>query len=108
MPSQLDREAKALLSVLVEVLRDANPDDPRTFITYSQALLRLKIPFLHGNAGRILQERGLNSLAEWAHEHSVPAVTGLIVRDAERDPVRGFSNCMAGGSLRISHGGSKR
>jgi hypothetical protein len=90
MPGQLDRDAKALLSILVDVLRTANPVDPRTFITYSEALPRLRIPNVHGHAGRILQERGLDALASWAKESGVPAVTGLIVRDIERDPGQGY------------------
>src|ERR1043166_1909661 len=90
MPHQLDRDAKALLSILTDVLRTVNPEDPRTFITYSEALTRLRIPYVHGHAGRILQERGLDSLASWAKESGVPAVTGLIVRDIERDPGQGY------------------
>lgn len=90
MSSELNRDAKALLSVLVDVLRTADPGDPRTFITYSEVLNRLRIPYAHGHAGRILQERGLDSLAEWAKETGVPAVTGLIVRDFERDPGQGY------------------
>jgi hypothetical protein len=90
MPSQLDREARALLTVLVDVLRDVIPDDPRTFITYSEAHKRLGIPVILGHPGRSLQEQGLNSLGKWAHENDVPAVTGLIVRDLERDPGQGY------------------
>lgn len=90
MPKQLDSEGKALLSILVEVLRDTHPDDPGTFITYSKALERLGVPRSQGNAGRILGVHGLDSLSEWARESDVPAVTGLIVRDAERDPGKGF------------------
>ena len=36
-------DAKALLSILADVLRTVNPEDPRTFITYSEALTRLLI-----------------------------------------------------------------
>ena len=90
MPRQPDRDAKALLSILADVLRTANPEDPRTFITYSEALTRLRIPYVHGHAGRILQDRGLDSLAGLAMESGVPAVTGLIVRDIERDPGQGY------------------
>jgi hypothetical protein len=90
MPSQLDREARALLAVLVDVLKEVTPEDPRTFITYSQAHTRLGIPVILGHPGRSLQEQGLNSLAAWAHENNVPAVTGLIVRDLERDPGQGY------------------
>lgn len=90
MAGQLDRDGKALLSVLVDVLRTADPADPRTFVTYSEALTRLGIPHAHGHAGRILQERGLDAVAEWAKESGVPAVTGLIVRDLERDPGNGY------------------
>jgi hypothetical protein len=90
MPHQLDRDAKALLSILADVLRTVDPEDPRTFITYSEALTRLRIPYVHGHPGRILQERGLDSLADWAKESGVPAVTGLIVRDIERDPGHGY------------------
>ena len=90
MPRQLDRDARALLSVIADVLRTADPEDPRTYITYSEALIRLRIPYAHGHAGRILQERGLDSLAEWAKESGIPAVTGLIVKDLERDPGQGY------------------
>ena len=90
MPRQLDHDEKALLSILAEVLHTVDPEDPRTYITYSEALIRLRIPYAHGHAGRILQERGLDSLAEWAKESGVPAVTGLIVRDVERDPGQGY------------------
>ena len=86
MPIELTRDGKALLSILVEVLRTADPEDPRTFITYSEALLRLNVAFIGGHAGRLLQDRGLDSLAEWAKASGVPAVTGLVVRDYERDP----------------------
>jgi hypothetical protein len=90
MPSQLDREARALLAVLVTALDDVVPEDPRTFITYSQAHMRLGIPVVMGHPGRSLQEQGLNSLAKWAHGNDVPAITGLIVRDVERDPGQGY------------------
>lgn len=90
MPTDLPRNAKALLTVLVETLRTADPEDPRTFITYSDALKRLRIPYQGGHAGRILQERGLDQLAEWAKANGVPAITGLVVRDMERDPGAGF------------------
>jgi hypothetical protein len=92
MPSQLDREARALLTVLVTALDDVVPEDPRTFITYSQAHTRLGIPVVMGHPGRSLQEQGLNSLAKWAHGNDVPAITGLIVRDVERDPGQGYFN----------------
>lgn len=74
----------------MDVLRNANPKDSRTFITYSQAHVRLGIPIIFGHPGRSLQEQGLNSLAKWAHGSDVPAITGLIVRDAERDPGQGY------------------
>ncbi|WP_089408967.1 hypothetical protein [Granulicella rosea] len=78
------------MTVLVAALKDVVPDDPRTFITYSQAHVRLGIRVIMGHPGRSLQEQGLNSLAQWAHESDVPAITGLIVRDAERDPGQGY------------------
>jgi hypothetical protein len=90
MPNELTRDAKALLTILVETLQTANPEDPHTFITYSDALRRLKIPYLGGHAGRILQEGGLDHLAEWVKANSLPAITGLVVRDTERDPGTGF------------------
>jgi hypothetical protein len=90
MPIELTHDAKALLSVLVKVLRTADPQDPRSFIIYSEALLRLNVPYIGGHAGRILQERGLDALAEWARANSAPAITGLVVRDSERDPGSGY------------------
>lgn len=90
MIAELDREGFALLKLLVQVLRDADSSDPRTFITYTEAHKRLGIPILFGNAGRSLQSQGLNSLADWTKKQGVPAITGLVVREQKRDPGPGY------------------
>ncbi|MDQ2832155.1 MAG: hypothetical protein M3Y50_00095 [Acidobacteriota bacterium] len=89
MTPELTRDAKALLSVLVDVLPTADPEDPRTFITYSKSLQRLGI-LSTGHAGRTLQDRGLDALAEWAKAHATPAITGLVIREAELGPGSGY------------------
>jgi hypothetical protein len=89
MATELTHDGKALLSVLVDVLQTANPEDPRTFISYSKSLQRLGI-LSTGNAGRTLQDRGLDALAEWAKANEVPAITGLVIREAELDPGSGY------------------
>jgi hypothetical protein len=90
MVAGLDQEGLALLKLLVQVLRDADPSDPRTFITYTEAHKRLGLRVLFGNAGRSLQKQGLNSLATWTTRQNVPSITGLIVRELERDPGPGY------------------
>jgi hypothetical protein len=74
----------------VQVLQDANPSDPQTFITYTEAHKRLGIPILLGNPGRSLQIQGMNSLGTWTDKRGVPAITGLVVRETERDPGPGY------------------
>jgi hypothetical protein len=90
MANDLDQSGLALLKMLVDLLSDVEPADPSTFLSYTEAHERLGLRILFGHAGRSLQSQGLNSLAGWAHEHSVPAITGLIVRDLERDPGSGY------------------
>ncbi|MGD0788251.1 MAG: hypothetical protein ABR898_09730 [Terracidiphilus sp.] len=90
MTAQLDQEARALLRLLLQVLQNADPNDPKTFITYSEAHLRLGLKVQFQNPGRSLQQQGLNSLADWAKAQGVPAITGLIVREVERDPGPGY------------------
>jgi hypothetical protein len=80
----------ALLKLLVSVLADADPANPATFITYTEVHKQLKLPLLFGNAGRSLQSQGLDSLATWTKNQGVPAITGLVVREHERDPGPGY------------------
>jgi hypothetical protein len=90
MTAQLNQESQALLRLLLQVLHNADPNDPKTFITYSEAHARLGLNVQFQNPGRSLQQQGLNSLADWAKAQGVPAITGLIVREVERDPGAGY------------------
>jgi hypothetical protein len=76
MIADLDKQGCALLKLLVKVLENANPSDPNTFITYTEAHKRLGIPILFGHSGRSLQAQGLDSLAAWTLKRGVPAITG--------------------------------
>lgn len=90
MINDLDKEGLGLLRLLVQVLRDAKPSDPNTFVTYTEAHKRLGIPIQFGNPGRSLQAQGLDSLATWTSKRDLPAITGLVVRELERDPGAGY------------------
>ena len=88
--TDLDQAGRALLRMLVDLFPKVGPNDPETFISYSEAHRRLRLKVLFGHAGRSLQAQGLDSLATWAHDNGFPAVTGLIVRDEARDPGSGY------------------
>jgi hypothetical protein len=87
---QRSQEGLALLRLLLQILKDANPSDPETFITYTEVHKRLGLQVLFGNPGRSLQKQGLDSLATWITKRGLPAITGLVLREMERDPGAGY------------------
>ena len=88
----LTDDGQRLLSMLVGEICDGRiiPDDPSTFVTYSEAHETLEIEILGGHAGRILQRQGLSSLADWCKAEELPAITGLMVSESGRHPGEGF------------------
>ena len=90
MVKQLDAQGKALLSILVQVLRNADPTDPRTFITYAETVERLGIPFSDEKPDWVLSRYGFDSLVDWVVQSSLPPIMRLIVRKLERMPGPGF------------------
>lgn len=90
MAKQLDSQGKALLSILVQVLRDADPNDPATFITYTETVERLGLPHSDEKPDWILSRYGFDSLVDWVVESGFPPIMGLIVRKIERMPGPGF------------------
>ncbi len=64
---------------------------PETFLSYSEALQKLRIP-KHGRAGQQLQREGLNELNGWTQEHpELPKIAGLIVDKKRHYPAPGFA-----------------
>jgi hypothetical protein len=92
IPGELDSQGTALLKLLLDVLSRADPKRPETFISYTGAHRRLGLQILWGDPGRSLQIQGLNNLAGWVTKQNVPAITGLVVREADYLPGVGFFN----------------
>jgi hypothetical protein len=86
----LSNDAKALLAVLVRYLDGARPGQPQTYPTYSQVAADLGFHNIQGPIGRFLQPNGLNELAEWTRQYSIPAITGLMVLKGELVPGEGY------------------
>ncbi len=88
--TQLSPEGKRLLAYVAGKLKIADPSDPRTFPTYSDAHAALGLQQIGKDVGQSLQLQGLNNLAGFVVANGLPAITGLIVRKVERDPGKGF------------------
>jgi len=87
----LNQQGRNLLAYLVDtILPRARPGHPNTYVTYNEALRDLNLPDTLHNPGRSLQAQGLSNLAEWTRVQDRPAITGLIVREQERDPGPGY------------------
>src|SRR5579864_2679773 len=90
MAGDLNAQSMSLLRLLVGHLAGVDANNPATFITYGEAHSRLGLTMLGPNVGKSLQSQGLDSLAGWVIAHNLPAITGLIVREIERDRGKGF------------------
>ena len=78
-PSELDAEAQRLLVLLVSLLPNARPGEPRSFITYKAVHTQLGLRLMGSTYGESLKAQGLASLADWTAETVKPAITGLII-----------------------------
>ena len=75
------RPAEQILRVLLEHIEggEINPDNPATFLGYSQVHDALGLPMKGETIGNSLKNQGLADLAEWTKAERLPAITGLIV-----------------------------
>lgn len=90
MPEELDSPGAALLKLLVSLLPDVDPNDPRTFTTYKDVHNRLGLQMAGPTYGTSLNVQGMGSMAEWANARGFPAITGLITTESENLPEKGF------------------
>lgn len=82
---QLRPDARAILFYIVEQL-DSSQDKANFFLTYKQVHTALKLAMKGDTFGRSLDVQGLGQLADWAHANHLPAVTGLIISQDDRQP----------------------
>jgi hypothetical protein len=85
-----DEQGLRLLQLLVSMLPNIRPNDPRTFISYKQVHNVLGLS-QHGTTfGRSLQQQGLNSLSDWTAKSGKPGITGLIIDKDKMLPGEGY------------------
>src|ERR1700733_6223682 len=88
--SELDKQGRNLLALLVSILPHTAPRNPATFITYKEVHVRLGLLQRGETYGRSLKLQGLVSLADWTATERKPAITGLIVTESTRVPGEGY------------------
>lgn len=79
-----------ILDLLVEVLPNVSPGDPRTYLGYKQVHDRLGLDMMGKTYGESLKNQGLQHLALWTAQNGYPAITGLIVDATTLQPGDGF------------------
>ena len=92
MPT-LDENGLWLLKLLVSLLADVDPNNPKTFITYSQVHDRLclrRIPGVTSNWQEPAVSRAKLSLGDWTRDEGTPGITGLIIDASTGMPGPGF------------------
>jgi uncharacterized protein (DUF433 family) len=88
----LGEKGGKLLRILVVEIKSGRikKREPKTFISYGEALDKLGIE-RHGRAGQQLRREGLDELNEWTKgRFDLPTVTGLIVEKHSKKPAAGF------------------
>jgi len=88
--TELDHQGKRLLRLLVDHLPKANPDDPRTYLTYQSIHEIMKIELEGRTYGESLQHHGMNNLGDWTKSTQKPAITGLIINKSTNMPGEGY------------------
>ena len=86
----LDVSAQRLLVMLVSLLPEIKPNNPKTFIGYKAAHERLGILLEAVSWGDSLKVQGLLALAEWCEQNGLPAITGLIIDKEKLSPGKGY------------------
>lgn len=82
-----------MLAVLVAEIKRGRfrRGDPKSFISYSEALKHMGVP-ARGLAGHQLQREGLDELTEWTKAHAeIPKIAALIVDKKTKRPGFGFA-----------------
>jgi hypothetical protein len=88
-----DPKAQPLLRLIVEAIGGErfHEGDPRTFLSYSEALKLMGVA-PRGRAGPQLQRNGLNALNEWTIKHrDLPKIAALIVNKKTHRPSGAFA-----------------
>lgn len=98
--NNLTPAGQTLLKILLPYLKEVTVrgDYVKNCPTYTQILKKIVpswTPLPGENAGRLLQARGLNDLAEWTKSNGCPAITGIIVRQETGDPGKGYYELIA-------------
>ncbi|TAK93169.1 MAG: hypothetical protein EPO07_18495 [Verrucomicrobia bacterium] len=88
----LSSNAKAILQLLVNRIRAGRitPDDEQTFVGYKEVHDEVGIKRIGFQWGASLSKQGLGELAQWLHKNGRPAITGLIVDQANFSPGEGY------------------
>lgn len=88
--SDLDNQGQQLLALLVSMLPRVIPTDPRTFISYKDVHVALRLPQSGPTYGESLKHQGLSSLANWTASTGKPGITGLIIDRGTSMPGEGY------------------
>lgn len=88
--SDLDEQGQQLLALLVSMLPNVTPNNPRTFISYKDVHTDLRLPQSGPTYGESLKHQGLNSLANWTASTGKPGITGLIIDRGTSMPGDGY------------------
>ncbi|SED43780.1 HNH endonuclease [Bradyrhizobium erythrophlei] len=87
---RLTDEARRLLTFLVSLLPDLNPNEPRTCVRYKEAHDKLQLRQKGTTYGESLKKQGLAALADWTAATGKPAITGMIVDGTSLMPAKGY------------------
>lgn len=88
--SELDKQGRRLLALLVKQLSSATAGRPNTYITYSQVHEKLGLTFLGPTYGESLKRQGLTNLADWTASQGRAGITGLIIEGETLLPGKGY------------------
>lgn len=84
--SNLGKQGIAVLRLLVDLLPNVRPGDPRTYISYGKAHALLGFP----GTPQDLEYQGLGDVAVFAKDEDLPAITGLVIRQDTLGPGKGY------------------
>ncbi len=88
-PDGLSEVGRVLLRALVGKMKSVefDPDQPKTFLTYTDVLLAMGVePWEVGRLGPQFERHGGGDLNGWLKENGFPAATGLVVKRGEWVP----------------------
>ena len=90
----LSEQGQSILNFLVSEIRCGRfrLHEAKTFCGYKEIHATLGLPRKGFNWGSSLSKQGLGDLAKWATQNGLPAITGLVVSEAEGRPGPGYFN----------------